>query len=119
MRERDGRAQHSLFPGVEREEIERLTELLDHASEAMAIWRRGHTLMGLIQSQVYHQRSNWVKILAEAMRMALWDVAGKTPSADYLGVPQSMVSQIENGKRPIPDELVPPLMTWLAADDND
>lgn len=34
--------------------------------------------------------------------------------ADYLGVTQSMVSQIENGKRPIPDELVPPLMTWLA-----
>ena len=69
-------ATDSLFPEVQEEEIARIQRVVDQASEAITIWRRGHTIMGIILGQVFHQRSNWVAIPAEAIRMALWDVQG-------------------------------------------
>lgn len=75
--ELQAQAADSLFPEVQQQEIARLQEMVDNATQAITIWKRGHVLMGLIQSQVYHQRSNWVRLPAEAIRMALWEVEGR------------------------------------------
>ena len=76
-------AARTLFPEIRQREMAQLQEIVDLASEAITIWKRGHTLMGLIQGAVYHQKSNWVLMPAEAMRMALWDVEGKPVPANW------------------------------------
>lgn len=82
-------ADESLFPEVQQAEIRRLQQVVDQASAQIRIWKRGHAVMGLVMGQVFHQRSNWVVIPADAIRMALWDVEGSDP-------PQNWKQEVDN-----------------------